>query len=76
MIQLPLPAIPASAPRVRTRHRYGLPSGQYAEAVCKRCPVHRRYGPFGAKQGYQHQWSKDGEDWVDNELACVTKGSR
>jgi hypothetical protein len=73
MIQLSLPAIEATAPRPRTRHRYGSPTGEYAKAECKRCGVLRRYGPFGSKQGYCHQWSKKGVDWVDTEIACVTK---
>ena len=74
--QLPLPGIDPGAPKPRTRHRFGLPSGQYAEAVCKSCPVRRRYGPFRVKQGYCFQWSADGKDWTDAEIACVMKVKR
>lgn len=75
--QLPLPGMdPAAIPKPRTRHRFGLPSGQYAEACCKSCPVRRRYGPFRVKQGYGHQWSADGKDWTDVEIPCRVKAKR
>ncbi len=70
--QLPLPGFPASDPKPRTRHRFGLPSGQYAEACCKSCPVRRRFGPFRVKQGYGFQWKSDGE-WTDVEIPCRVK---
>lgn len=70
--QLPLPGFPASDPKPRTRHRFGLPSGQYAEACCRSCPVRRRYGPFRVKQGYCFQWKSDGE-WTDVEIPCRVK---
>jgi hypothetical protein len=74
--QLPLPGFPVSDPRPRTRHRYATPSGQYAEAICRACPVRRRFGPFGAKQGFVFQWSRDGEEWKDTEIPCVMKVKR
>lgn len=71
--QLPLPGIPATAPRRRTRHTFGTPTGEYATAQCKTCPVLRRYGPFGAKQGYRMQWSRDGKEWGTVEIPCSLK---
>lgn len=73
--QLPLPGIEPSAPRRRTRHTFGTPEGQYATAACRSCPVRRRFGPFGEKQGYRFQWSRDGKEWSDAEIACVVKKS-
>lgn len=71
--QLPLPGIPTSAPRARTRHRYGSPSGPYALCACKSCPVLRRYGPFRSRGGYCFQWSLSGDEWSDVEIACALK---
>lgn len=77
MEQLSFPLVGDAAPsKRRTRHRFGGPSGQYAEAVCRSCPVHRRYGPFCVRAGYCHQWSLDGEHWQDTEIACVPKAHR
>lgn len=70
--QLPLPGIPPSPPRRRTRHTFGTPSGQYATAQCRSCPVLRRYGPFGRRQGYAWQWKLDG-DWQRKEIPCAMK---
>ena len=70
--QLSFPDIPASPPPVRTRHRYGPPSGMYGVCQCRSCPVLRRYGPFGSRGGYGHQRRLDGE-WSDVEIPCATK---
>jgi predicted acylesterase/phospholipase RssA len=66
-----MPDVPPARPA--TRHRYGSPSGQYAEAVCCSCAVHRRFGPFGVKGGYCFQWSADGETWQDAEIHFKVK---
>ncbi len=73
--QLSFPDIPASTPRRKTRHTFKPSAEAYARAECKSCAVQRRYGPFGHRNGYCHQWSLDGKEWSTVEIPCALKGS-
>ena len=71
--QLTLPGVPLTTPQRRTRHTFARSTAAYGETRCKSCPVLRRYGPFGARGGWLHQWSADGVEWSAVEIPCAVK---